>query len=181
MTEPEDPDEVLDERSCVRFLGLFSLKDAKHLCCIDRTTRVGTLLNSPVHRVEAISFVQVEKVAERTARERNREVTGMIKSAVEGQGVYYCEDFSLTVNMQRLFKNIGEGRNENEGRFWLNEKHCKLLHEYGMEDLITPVIYGYFEVKELQLNDKKVDYILISRKDVRRLGRRFLSRGVDKV
>jgi len=148
LSEAEDLDDVLNERTCIRFLGLFSLKDVKHLCCIDRITKVGTLLGSSVYRIEEVSFIQVEKVAERVARESNKKVIGMIKNAIEGKGVYYSEKFSLTVNMQRLFKNIQENKEQtNEDRFFFNGKHCKLLYEYKMEDLITPVIFGYFEVK----------------------------------
>jgi hypothetical protein len=153
-------DDVLDEKTCIRFLGLFLLKDVKHLCCIDRVTKVGTLFGSSVFRIDEISFTQVEKVAERVARENNKKVIGMIKSAIESRGVYYSEKFSLTVNTQRFFKNIQENKEQtNESRFWFNEKHCKLLYEYKMEDLITPVMLGYFEVMQFDKGVAKGDSI----------------------
>ena len=114
---------------------------------IDRVTQVGELFNSPIRKIEAISFIQIEKVAERKARERNKEVISMIKNAIENKGAYYADHFSLTTNMKTLLKNIKEKRyHESEARFCLNDKHCKLLSEYKMDDLITPVILGFYTV-----------------------------------
>ena len=52
------------------------------------------------------------------------------------------------------------------------------------EDRVTqfyvPVVYGYIYIHALHFDDKKVDFILISRKDCRRLGRRFVCRGLDQ-
>ena len=41
------------------------------------------------------------------------------------------------------------------------------------------IVYGYIYIKPLNLRDAKLDYAIISKKDIRKLGRRFLSRGLN--
>ena len=42
------------------------------------------------------------------------------------------------------------------------------------------IVYGYIYIRPLNLRDAKLDYAIISKKDIRKLGRRFLSRGLDE-
>ena len=45
----------------------------------------------------------------------------------------------------------------------------------------VPCIYGYLFVRTIQLDAvRKFDFALISKKDVRRPGRRFIVRGIDR-
>ena len=43
-----------------------------------------------------------------------------------------------------------------------------------------PVIFGFLYIRTLTVQDNKYDFALVSRKDCRRPGRRFISRGLDK-
>lgn len=45
----------------------------------------------------------------------------------------------------------------------------------------VPCIYGFIFIRTLQLDAiKKFDFALISKKDIRRPGRRFIVRGIDR-
>lgn len=43
-----------------------------------------------------------------------------------------------------------------------------------------PVIYGFLYIKTIQVENNKFDFALISKKDCRRPGRRFIVRGLDR-
>ena len=44
-----------------------------------------------------------------------------------------------------------------------------------------PCIYGYLYIKTIQIDaNKKFDFALVSKKDCRRPGRRFIVRGIDR-
>jgi len=43
-----------------------------------------------------------------------------------------------------------------------------------------PVIYGFIYIRTLQQDQHKFDYVLFSKKDCRRPGRRFIVRGIDR-
>ena len=171
----EAAENLLDEKVCVGFYGIIDLLETKHIICIDRCVKVGTLLNSPVYRVEEISFIQLATSASRDAREKNNAYISMIKNAIERKGAYFARDFALTKNVQSLLNEVDTGH-----RFFLNKRHCQLFYDSNMEELITPIIFGYFDYREVYIAGKRLQYVLISRKDVRRLGRRYLSRGLDK-
>ena len=42
------------------------------------------------------------------------------------------------------------------------------------------LIYGFVYIRPVVLRDARLDFAIISKKDVRKLGRRFLSRGLDQ-
>lgn len=146
------------------------------------------MFGSGVYSVESLHFIQIAKSASREAREKNEACISMIKNAVNGRGVYFSPRFSLTLSTQSLVnriktkQDIHKFKGAFEDRFMLNFKHCEFFFENHLEDLITPLIYGFFEYKEIATSDPKIklEYAIISRKDVRKLGRRFLSRGADK-
>jgi len=43
-----------------------------------------------------------------------------------------------------------------------------------------PCIFGYVYISSPNINRSKIDFILVSRKDCRRPGRRFVTRGLDR-
>ena len=44
----------------------------------------------------------------------------------------------------------------------------------------VPCILGYVFIRSTSLSRSKLDFILVSRKDCRRPGRRFITRGLDR-
>ena len=44
----------------------------------------------------------------------------------------------------------------------------------------VPVILGFLYIRTMTVSGHKYDFALVSRKDCRRPGRRFISRGLDK-
>lgn len=50
-----------------------------------------------------------------------------------------------------------------------------------LSDWVTPIISGIVEIKHVPIGNNEIDFILISRRDKRRSGMRFISRGSDIV
>ena len=44
----------------------------------------------------------------------------------------------------------------------------------------VPVIFGFLYIRTLEIEQNKFDFALVSRKDCRRPGRRFITRGLDR-
>lgn len=58
-----------------------------------------------------------------------------------------------------------------------------LLKEYehiSYSPFKVPVIFGFFYLRTLEIEQNKFDFALVSRKDCRRPGRRFITRGLDR-
>jgi hypothetical protein len=47
------------------------------------------------------------------------------------------------------------------------------------DDFIMPIISGYIQISSFEIKDVELSYIIISRKDHRRSGTRFNSRGLN--
>jgi phosphatidylinositol 4-phosphatase len=123
---------------------------------------------------------------------------GMIEGLVNEKSFYFSYNYNLTHTLQNNVKKVvkeeeSKGLQKKGGseEFWsqfdtnlvFNRVMCSEWDTNTNEHLwefITPLIYGYVFVHAVHFDQKKAEFILISRKDCKRLGRRFVSRGLDK-
>lgn len=103
---------------------------------------------------------------------------GMFERYFLTKSFYFSSDYDLTnpfsVSALREFR----GRYYDD-RFYYNAAFTKKLVELGLDNWIQPFICGLVEFKSMQINQKAVIFILISRRDKLRAGVRFISRGAD--
>ena len=51
----------------------------------------------------------------------------------------------------------------------------------GCGQFLVPCIFGYVQIKKLSLENKsRLDFVIVSRKEADRAGRRFITRGLDE-
>jgi len=62
-------------------------------------------------------------------------------------------------------------------KFAFNHQMLKEFMEVQYAPFRTPVIYGFVSIQSI---DASTSFVLISRKDARRMGRRFVVRGLDR-
>ncbi len=155
LESAEIKEDVNSSRECCAFFGVIELLEGKYLATIDSCDLVGELLHVPVYRVAEVSFVQINKSISKDSRAKNLSYTDMIKKMVEDGAMYFTQEFSLTLNVQTLITKMSTGalksgdpasRLQSEDRFFLNKKHCQFFQDHGLNDMITPLIYGFFAV-----------------------------------
>ena len=70
-------------------------------------------------------------------------------------------------------------------RFHVNYQHLAEFRNIQAFEYMTPIIMGAIQIENFNIKEKKqnlaLELILISRRDINRLGMRFWSRGADKV
>ena len=64
--------------------------------------------------------------------------------------------------------------------FIFNNYLLKDFDHFQYAPFKVPCIFGYLYIKPLMIDSKKFDFALISKKDCRRPGRRFIVRGIDR-
>ena len=126
----------------------------------------------------------------------------MIQKIQTEKAFYFSYDMDLTKNVQRTLEEID---NTPTDRSNINISNTLLMKEnypnsidfvpqYAFNDSLlgellgieyapfkVPCIFGYVFISSPNFNRaSKVDFILISRKDCRRPGRRFVTRGLDR-
>jgi hypothetical protein len=91
---------------------------------------------------------------------------------------YFSQDYDLTrpfsVSASRAFR-LGDF----DDRFYYNSAFTGKLREHNLEHWVQPFICGLIVQKLLNINQKALSFILISRRDKSRAGMRFISRGAD--
>jgi len=124
----------------------------------------------------------------------------MIENIVKEKAFYFSYQLDLSKNIQATIKESLEASTkmgENSvianlamkypnsmnyiPQFIFNNYLLKDFEDWKFAPFKVPCIFGYLYIKTLQVDAlKKFDFALISKKDVRRPGRRFLVRGIDR-
>ena len=117
----------------------------------------------------------------------------MIETLQKNRSFYFSYNLDLT---KRLQVTLEELINQNPGdqtnslfrlfpnsinyvhKFAFNHQMLKEFVEVQYAPFRVPCIYGFVSIK--YVDDGKTSFVLISRKDARRMGRRFVVRGLDK-
>lgn len=154
---------------------------------------MGQILKCNIYRVDAIRFepLQLAKLMPRDISQM-----AMLEKIIKEKAMYFSYDYNLTQSSQHIINGIlgereewkvQELKKEEEGywsdidtNFAFNRPHLNFRNLTLHDKFFVTCIYGYVYIHSLHFDAKKVDYVLISRKDVRRLGRRFTCRGADK-
>lgn len=102
----------------------------------------------------------------------------MFNKLFQTKSFYFSQDYDLTRPfsgcIQRSFK-----KGDYEEKFYFNHAHTAKFRENGLDNLVQPFISGLVLQKVVKINQKTLNFILISRRDKSRSGVRFISRGAD--
>lgn len=102
----------------------------------------------------------------------------MFEKYFQTKSFYFSHDYDLTrpfsVAASRSFR-----KGDYDDRFYYNSAFTEKLREHNLEHWVEPFICGLVVQKLLNINQKAINFILISRRDKMRAGMRFISRGSD--
>ena len=177
-------------------MGVLKRDSREYLILIDEATIIGQVLKCNVFRVDEVLIVPLQK----DTNEEDLERTGYIEKLVKDKAFYFSYNYNLTHSLQsnvnklltpkddepeELQKKGGseEYWSQYESKLVFNRVLCSEYDTNTNEKLwqyIVPLIYGYVFIHSNQFDQNKTDFTLISRKDCSRLGRRFVSRGLDE-
>jgi len=185
--------------------GYIKMKKNSHLILIEEASLVGQVLKGNIFKVEKLLFVPLTYSGKMTIDSEDYQYVQMIKNLVNEKALYFSYDIDLTRNMQSTISEIQQKQTEANNKKDISYKNYLIMSEaypnavdyvsqYAFnDDLLSefagveystfkvPCILGYVYVGQPQINaGKKVDFYLISRKDCRRPGRRFITRGLDQ-
>jgi len=164
--------------------GIIELASTKYLVLITAANYVGEILTKKVFQVEKLVYVPLTKTITVTNpknipfAEEDRTYLEMLDNFFSKKFLYFAHDYDLTLTLQRSCEVNFEKGNYKPQYYW-NEVHMQDFIRADLKDWLTPVISGIVEIRHVQLGQTEIDFILISRRDKRRTGMRFISRGCD--
>ena len=178
--------------------GFVQRESREYLILIEESSLMGQILKCNIYRVDQVLIVPLQK--EKNLDDQTH--LGYIEKLISDRSFYYSYNYNLTRSLQTNVNKVlnkdqakeedkGLQKKGNSDEFWIqydtqfvfNRKLCTEWDSSVIENLwqfIVPVVYGYIFIHAIHFDQKKAEFILISRKDCRRLGRRFVSRGLDE-
>ncbi|KAF9576323.1 hypothetical protein EC968_009297 [Mortierella alpina] len=108
-------------------------------------------------------------------------------SSIFGTGFYFSTEFNLLSSMQRRFDiardELQEGTalwEQVDKRFWWNEYLLQEFLDIQAHGFILPVMQGYVEIEQCEIEEQPFEFTLISRRSRDRSGLRYQRRGIDE-
>ncbi len=168
--------------------GLLEAPSTNYLAVIVRVSSVGTIHNAEVMKIEEIRFLPC--VNNMNVLDNDKPVVSLFSNFMKRNSLYYSESYDLTNSLIRYFNshqklNSGENysflKNLNENYCW-NKAFLGRFSNLPVERFVRPVINGFVTIREIpnSNNQQKSKFVLISRKDNRRSGVRYIVRGNDE-
>ncbi|BBM96933.1 phosphatidylinositol 4-phosphatase [Marchantia polymorpha subsp. ruderalis] len=148
---------------------------------------VGAYRGSPVYLITSMKFLCCNSVLKlQTPQEKRDEANfaHLLKAVEATPGLYFSYEVDLTLNAQRAH-DLADQRvsqplwKQADPRFLWNKHLLEELIENKMEPYILPVIQGSFQHFIVEVRDKPVSVVLLSRRCIRRIGTRMWRRGAD--
>lgn len=163
-------------------LGMMETKDSNYLITISSSKLVGTILGHKVFKIQKLGYYPYLLTSEDTSADS--EYIAYYNSFLQRNSLFYSPTFDLSASMLSIAKS-SESNNSNilfeksQTQYVWNLNMTKTIEKPELKDFIFPVINGFVSIKPVTCYDKEFTYMLISRKDHRRSGMRFLVRGAD--
>ena len=181
-----EPSSYQNKTEAYGIYGIIELEGSSYLAVITKGTFLDYFFQNPIIRIDALDYIPLcRRQMNDKMYKSNIEYLKMIESVLNMKCLYFSQFYNLTCRIQILFKLMGNNSEYDiskisDNRFFFNKKLIIPFEKSNFKDLINPVICGSISVRTMFISSKQsFQYLLISRKDVRRLGRRFLSRGID--
>ena len=180
-------------------VGVLKGRNANYLLVINKATLCGHIHTSKVFKINEIKFVNFIGEGALT-NDEDKEYEKMIQDFLERNSLYFSDSYDLTTSIAKQFtkhqfspktlKPILPSNITAKTPFSnINPIYCwnfelgKTLDNALLQNILVPVINGSVGVSQVNYNTsnkaKQFTFSLISRKDTRRSGMRFLVRGAD--
>ena len=170
-------------RECYGVLGISRFLEASYLILISQARFIGRIKESFILQVAGIEFLPISTQGNQNFK-GDQPFIESFNELVKTDSFYFSYDYDLTHTVQRIGNFTEEQKRSYmwercEYKFWWNSYLCEDLVEASAHEVILPVISGYVQIENLNIKGLELDYGVISRRDHRRTGTRFNTRGLD--
>lgn len=183
--------------------GYIKLCHNPYLILVEKASVVGQIMKGTVLRVDKLMFVPLAPNGLDYIHPGDKPFIEMIQHIQKEKAFYFSYQFDLTKNVQLTFLEAQNGVQPTFSNAQITKTYNEMKHFYpnsldnvpqytfnnnilkelkGLEysPFKLPCIWGYVFVSSPNIKiGSKTDFCLVSRKDCRRPGRRFITRGID--
>ena len=208
IVKPESP-EILQKSIIYKdfyskaILGIININNLYFILFVTSSKIVGKIKNEIIYRIEEVNFSPMQNIE---LEADNQKKIDQLKDGISKLlklGFYYSFGFNLTNSIQNQGKITYNQNNNNNPIMTLDQKiksiyqtiNQKYFFNYNLYkrfinkktkkpydytyNFITPIICGYVGMFDYTINEKQIQFILISRRSQNYCGTRYLTRGID--
>jgi phosphatidylinositol 4-phosphatase len=166
-------------------IGMLEAKDTNFLMVIDQSKLIGTIMGNRIFEVTAISF---HSYSTSPVSKEDSSYISQIQAFYKRNTLYFSPTLDLSQSFYSVAKNKDNQKLNDSNLFkysninsvW-NHSNTRFLDNENLIGFIHPIINGYIGIKLVGAYETEFTYCVISRKDTRRSGCRFLVRGADQT
>lgn len=180
----DSPIQTKGER-CFGLLGLIQLYSSAYLIIIKEALHVAWIKDSFVYMIKSVEFRPCNSINLDSPEHINdKQTISLLKSLIESESFYFSYDYDLTLNVQAIAnltqssKKLNKYERADEKYFW-NKHLSESIIKANAHDYVVVVVNGFIKGESVEIKGRRCDYIIISRRDKRRTGTRFNTRGLD--
>lgn len=181
---PDTPNKII----CHGILGSIKLISGHYLIVVTSKLKIGTLFGNDIYRVENVELIPYLKNEEKLMENENKSnelCKKMIQSVLQAEYFYFSYTYDLTHSFQQLnitnpdYVNMPLYNKADPKFVWNNFLIKSMDKRQEFSQYMLPLIHGIISLSSLKVNDKEIDFGLISRRSALNAGTRFNVRGTD--
>ena len=169
-------------------IGIINLIAGPYFIVATAVSRVGSIFHQPILRIDKTEVIPFSKTTLHLTEEQtsfNTQYLSMIKNVLSTEHFYFCASYDLTHTVQRLSNFPPDFQSQSmfdraDKRFVWNQH---LLRDWNnrseLKKYCLPILHGFVSIKEVTINASTFNWILISRRNIKRAGCRLFMRGCD--
>ncbi|KAI8376741.1 SacI homology domain-containing protein [Choanephora cucurbitarum] len=168
-------------------LGFIKLLAGEYLLTITKREKVGSIQDKVIYRVGAFQILplphNMNKLNEEK-RAQEQKYVSLLEQHLKNNTFYFSYDYDLTQSVQRQAQLVNPNeplyKRADERFFWNRFISSKLIDaSVDLSSFVLPVLQGFVELESVEVNNKKFEWGLITRRSRHRSGTRYFSRGID--
>ncbi|XP_050397632.1 phosphatidylinositol-3-phosphatase SAC1 [Patella vulgata] len=176
-------------RTIYGILGIIRLIAGPYLVVITKKKKVGEINGNTIWQIldtEMHSYKRSTTHLTEGQIADNKLYISMVESVLKTEYYYFSSSFDLTHSSQRLyntspdFTSMGLLERADQRFVWNGHILRELAQQPELSRYCLPILHGFISIKSCELNNKRFDYIVISRRCIYRAGTRFYMRGLDQ-
>ncbi|CAO3571408.1 unnamed protein product [Mortierella alpina] len=173
-------------------VGFIRLLAGEYMVVITDRTKVGRLGEHDIFKLKDYKILPLARnnlaLSEAQIGEESSYIS-LLHSHLQSGQFHFSYDYEITHTLQRqsdLRGNASPFWERADERFFWNYRlhtkfieHTRLYRDQDLSNFILPIMNGFVEIQQSEINKKPFTFALISRRSRHRAGTRYFSRGID--
>ena len=165
-------------------VGIMESKETNFLIAVDSVSLIGTIMGNKVYKIE--SFIYYPFYTKNVPINNfDKDCIKKINNFLQRNTLYFSDTYDLSLSYFSLAKNnfvkLSESNlfSHSNTKFVWNLNNTTQIDNVLLSEFVFPIINGFIGIKNSKSYEKEFSYAVISRKEHKRSGCRFIVRGAD--